>query len=132
MSRKSITAVLEAADATGVVWIDMADSTDRREVDARLFPARGEHQSVFAQPDWDQVHREMTRVGVTPKLLQGEYAVLCGLSTKARTQTIWERSRSQPNLQQPPPDRRRHPGHRSLMQSYFVLVTFSAAHVKIG
>jgi transposase len=73
MSRKSITAVLEAADAAGVVWDDVADSSDR-EVYARLFPGRGEHQSVFAQPDWDQVHREMARVGVTLKLLHGEYA----------------------------------------------------------
>ena len=76
MSRKSITAVLEAADAAGVVWDDIADSTDR-EVYARLFPGRGEHQSVFAQPDWDQVHREMARVGVTLKLLHGEYADSC-------------------------------------------------------
>ena len=76
MSRKSITAVLEAADAAGVVWDDIADSSDR-EVYARLFPGRGEHQSVFAQPDWDQVHREMARVGVTLKLLHGEYADSC-------------------------------------------------------
>jgi transposase len=70
MSRKSITAVLEAADAAGVAWDDIADSSDR-DVYARLFPGRGEHQSVFAQPDWDQVHREMARVGVTLKLPQG-------------------------------------------------------------
>ncbi|MEV7999354.1 IS21 family transposase [Arthrobacter sp. KFRI-F3372] len=73
MSRKSITAVLEAADAAGVVWDDIASSSEG-EVYARLFPGRGEHQSVFAQPDWDQVHREMARVGVTLKLLHGEYA----------------------------------------------------------
>ncbi|MDE8671057.1 IS21 family transposase [Pseudarthrobacter sp. H3Y2-7] len=76
MSRKSITAVLEAADAAGVVWDEIAESTDR-EVYARLFPGRGEHQSVFAQPDWDHVHREMARVGVTLKLLHGEYADSC-------------------------------------------------------
>ena len=32
---------------------------------ARLFPGRGEHESVHAQPDWDKVHRELARVGVT-------------------------------------------------------------------
>ncbi|WP_353710735.1 IS21 family transposase [Arthrobacter sp. K5] len=79
MSRKSITAVLEAADAAGVVWDDIADSSEG-EVYARLFPGRGEHQSVFAQPDWDQVHREMARVGVTLKLLHGEYADSCAAS----------------------------------------------------
>lgn len=76
MSRKSITAVLEAADATGTSWDDVADLPDG-EVYALLFPGRGEHESVFAQPDWDRVHREMARVGVTLKLLHGEYADAC-------------------------------------------------------
>ena len=51
MSRKSIAAVLEAADATETSWDDVAELTDER-VYARLFPGRGEHESVFAQPDW--------------------------------------------------------------------------------
>ena len=58
MSRKSITAVLEAADATETSWDDVAGLTDE-QVYARLFPGRGEHESVFAQPDWEQVHWEM-------------------------------------------------------------------------
>ena len=64
------------------VWDDIADSSDG-EVYARLFPGRGEHQSVFAQPDWDQVHREMARVGVTLKLLHGEYADSCAADRRA-------------------------------------------------
>lgn len=73
MSRNSITAVLEAADAAGVGWEDIADRPDG-EVYALLFPGRGEHQSVFAQPDWDRVHTELARVGVTLKLLHSECA----------------------------------------------------------
>lgn len=76
MSRKSITAVLEAADAAGVSWDDVADRPES-EVYALLFPGRGEHESVFAQPDWELVHREMARVGVTLKLLHGEYVDAC-------------------------------------------------------
>lgn len=76
MSRKSITAVLEAADAAGVRWDDIAEKPEG-EVYALLFPGRGEHQSVFAQPDWDGVHQQMARVGVTLKLLHGEYADQC-------------------------------------------------------
>jgi transposase len=76
MSRKSITAVLEAADAAGIQWDDVAEKPEG-EVYSLLFPGRGEHQSVFAQPDWDRVHREMARVGVTLKLLHGEYADEC-------------------------------------------------------
>lgn len=44
---------------------------------ARLFPGRGWHESVHAQPDWDRVHRELARVGVTLKLLHGEYVDAC-------------------------------------------------------
>ena len=76
MSRKSIAAVLGAADATETSWDDVAELTDE-QVYARLFPGRGEHESVFAQPDWEQVHREMARVGVTLKLLHGEYTDRC-------------------------------------------------------
>ena len=76
MSRKSITAVLEAADAAGVSWDDVAERPEG-EVYALLFPGRGEHESVFAQPDWELVHQEMARVGVTLKLLHGEYTDSC-------------------------------------------------------
>ncbi|PZT86156.1 IS21 family transposase [Brevibacterium ihuae] len=76
MSRKSVTAVLEAADAAGLGWDDVKDRTDG-EVYALVFPGRGEHQSVFVQPDWELVHKELARVGVTLKLLHGEYADTC-------------------------------------------------------
>lgn len=54
MSRKSITAVLEAAEAAGVDWDEVAERPEV-EVYALLFPGRGEHESVFVQPDWDRV-----------------------------------------------------------------------------
>ena len=73
MSRKSVTAVLDAADGAGVAWDEIAGQSEA-EVYARLFPGRGEHESVFTQPDWDLVHREMARAGVTLKLLHGEPA----------------------------------------------------------
>ena len=76
MSRKSVTAVLDAADGAGVAWDEIAGQSEA-EVYARLFPGRGEHESVFTQPDWDLVHREMARAGVTLKLLHGEYTDSC-------------------------------------------------------
>lgn len=79
MSRKSVAAVLEAADATETSWDDVAELSDEQVYD-RLFPGRGEHESVFAQPDWEQVHREMARVGVTLKLLHSEYTDRCAAS----------------------------------------------------
>ncbi|AQP50743.1 IS21 family transposase [Tessaracoccus flavescens] len=76
MSRKSVMAVFEAADTAGVSWDDVSQRSND-EVYRLLFPGRGEHDTVFASPDWDQVHREMARVGVTLKLLHGEYADSC-------------------------------------------------------
>lgn len=72
MSRHSVAAVIDAADRAGVGWDEVAD-LDEQAVYALLFPGRGEHVSVHAQPDWAQVHRELARVGVTLKLLHGEY-----------------------------------------------------------
>lgn len=76
MSRHSVVAVIDAADREGVRWDDVA-GLDDADVYARLFPGRGEHESVHAQPDWDLVHRELARVGVTLKLLHGEYLDTC-------------------------------------------------------
>ena len=58
MSRKSVTAVLDAADRAGIGWDEIAERSEG-EVYALLFPGRGEHESVFAQPDWELVHREL-------------------------------------------------------------------------
>ncbi len=76
MSRHSVAAVLDAAHRERVGWDDVA-GLDEAEVYARLFPGRGEHESVHAQPDWEGVHRELARVGVTLKLLHGEYVDAC-------------------------------------------------------
>ncbi|MFB9075229.1 IS21 family transposase [Citricoccus parietis] len=76
ISRNSVAAVLEAADAAGVRWDDIADRPET-EVYSMVFPGRGEHESVYAQPDFEKVHRELSRVGVTLKLLHGEYLDAC-------------------------------------------------------
>jgi hypothetical protein len=35
-----------------VAWDEVAGQSEA-EVYSRLFPGRGEHESVFTQPDWD-------------------------------------------------------------------------------
>ena len=72
MSRKSVLAVFDAADQAGIGRDGIADRSDA-EVYVLLFPGRGEHESVFVEPDWERVHKELARVGVTLKLLHGEY-----------------------------------------------------------
>ena len=42
-----------------------------------MFPGRGEHESIYAHPDFEKVHRELPLVGVTLKLLHGEYLDGC-------------------------------------------------------
>lgn len=73
MSRHSVQAVIDAAERAGVGWDD-AEAMGEGEVYEVLFPGRGVRQSVFAQPDWDWVHRELAKVGVTLRLLHQEYA----------------------------------------------------------
>jgi transposase len=72
MSRHSIRAVLDAAERLGLGWDDVTELSEAT-VYSTLFPGRGVHESVFAQPDWGRVHTELARVGVTLKLLHQEY-----------------------------------------------------------
>ena len=44
---------------------------------ALLFPGRNEHASACRQPDWEAVHRELAKTGVTLRLLHAEYRDSC-------------------------------------------------------
>lgn len=72
ISRNSIASVLEAADRVSLSWDDISESSES-EVYELLFPGRGDRQSVYAQPDWDIVHKELAKVGITLKSLHSEY-----------------------------------------------------------
>ena len=78
MSRKSVLAVFDAADKIG---LDRDGHLNRSETEvySLLFPGRGEHESVFVQPDWDAVNKELAKVGVTLKLLHSEYVDGCAV-----------------------------------------------------
>lgn len=58
MSWRSIVAVVDAADRAGISWDDIAEKSDA-EVYNLVFPGRGQHHSVFTQPAWDKIHREL-------------------------------------------------------------------------
>lgn len=47
---------------------------DELALDRWLNPKRGTHKRRFAEPDWDYVHSELRRRGVTVTLLHEEYA----------------------------------------------------------
>lgn len=73
ISRNSVADVLNAADAASRRWDELKDLTEEK-VYQLLFPGRSEHESLFTQPDWSTVHKELAKVGTTLKLLHGEYA----------------------------------------------------------
>ena len=72
IARNSVQAVVDSADRLGLGWDDV-EEMPAAGVYAALFPGRGVHESVFAQPDWVRIHTELARVGVTLKLLHQEY-----------------------------------------------------------
>ena len=64
ISRSSVAETLGAAADAGVSYADIASKSDD-EVCALLFPGRNEHASACRQPDWEAVHRELAKTGVT-------------------------------------------------------------------
>lgn len=72
-SKASVSDVLRAAAEHDVTW-EEAERMSAGEVYARLFPEREQLGPVYPDPDWDAVHAELAKVGVTLRLLYGETA----------------------------------------------------------
>jgi len=73
ISRNSVAEVITAADALSRTWDELEDLNEE-QVYQLLFPGRSEHETVFTQPDWPTVHKELAKVGMNLKLLHAEYA----------------------------------------------------------
>ena len=74
VSKHSIQAVAEAAEREKVSWQD-AEGMEEGELYSRLFPEKADAaECVYPDPDWDAIHRELRKTGVTLRLLHGEYA----------------------------------------------------------
>ena len=71
MSKHSVQAVSEAAEAAGTGWAE-AEGMPDAEACAALFPEKVRDRGVYPDPDWERVHRELARVGVTLKRLHDE------------------------------------------------------------
>lgn len=76
MSMSSVCEVFDIAEERGIGWEDVADMPED-DVYRLLFPDRSVHESVFEEPDWDYIHKEMARVGVNLRLLHDEYVESC-------------------------------------------------------
>lgn len=73
MSKHSVQGVLEAASEQGLSWEDAKDMSDS-EVYGRLFPGKEPAGPAYPDPDWERVHKELAKTGVTLKPLHAEYA----------------------------------------------------------
>jgi transposase len=60
------------AKATGLSW-PLPEGMTAKQLEARLYPAKGSSRRKISQPDWKCVHKEMKRKGVTLSLLWVEY-----------------------------------------------------------
>ncbi|MDP3113732.1 MAG: IS21 family transposase [Candidatus Cloacimonadaceae bacterium] len=74
-SRNTVSATLQAAETLGIVW-PLPDSVSDRELGERLFPEKG-IESNRKMPDFDSIHRELGKSGVTLSLLWYEYSEAC-------------------------------------------------------
>ena len=71
-SKTSVVDVFSAADSLDISYQDIESQTNM-EAYTRLFPQRGNVDYVYPEPDWEYIHKELAKVGVTLKLLYEEY-----------------------------------------------------------
>src|ERR1700759_1299547 len=73
VSRSTVAEYLRRASVVGITW-PVPEGMDDAELERRLFtPPSFEEQPARAQPDWNHVHKELKRRGVTLLLLWEEY-----------------------------------------------------------
>ena len=73
-SRNTVSAVIVAAQAAGVSW-PLGDDITNEDIQEILFPGKYAMASPYTVPDYEWIHRELARTGVTLTLLWSEYCV---------------------------------------------------------
>jgi transposase len=75
MSPATVSEYLQRAARAGLTW-EQAHALSEAEVEARLFTYIGRSEPLSRAPvDFEWIHRELRRVGVTLQLLWGEYQI---------------------------------------------------------
>lgn len=74
-SRNTVTNTLKRAKEQGVLW-DAVQECSNAEIAKRLYP-QGTDYPIYKMPDYDLVHRELQKSGVTLNLLWLEYCEQC-------------------------------------------------------
>ena len=81
MSMESVCEVFDIAAERGIAW-EQVKGMGEDEVYRLFYPDRHVRESVFEEPDWGYVHKEMAKVGVNLRLLHEEYKSECQRSHK--------------------------------------------------
>lgn len=76
MSKNSVSDVLHIADSLHLTFEDIKDK-DEEEVYRMFYPDKHAVENMYRVPDYDSIHKELKRVGVTLKLLHQEYCDNC-------------------------------------------------------
>lgn len=74
-SRTTVISVLQRARDQGLSWQTVAEMSDK-ELSQRLFPSESA-KPAYKMPDYEYIHREMAKSGVTLTLLWLEYCDQC-------------------------------------------------------
>jgi transposase len=75
IARQTVVTALQRAAAQGLDW-PTAEPLSDRELATRLFP-QGDGKPAFKIPDYEAVHKELAKPGVTQQLLWFEYCDKC-------------------------------------------------------
>ena len=78
ISRNSVSDVFHIADARGIAYKDI-QSLDEREVYRMFYPDKHAVEDMYRNPNYEYIHKELKKVGVTLKLLWSEYKDKCGI-----------------------------------------------------
>ena len=72
MSSGAVSNYLKRAAQAGLSWPLPASMTDQ-ELEQLLFPSVPKHKQELVEPDYQAIHKELKRKGVTKRLLWEEY-----------------------------------------------------------
>ena len=75
-SRNTISEVVRSADERGISW-PLDDDLSNRELELLLFPSKYQNASLYVEPDYPYIHKELAKHGVTLTLLWEEYCQKC-------------------------------------------------------
>lgn len=75
-SHHTVKDVLDTATQKGITW-PLDNDVTNAELEALLFPNKHKVESIYAEPDYAYIHRELAKTGVTLTLLWEEYCRTC-------------------------------------------------------